>query len=248
MRRNTKLEAIFAGAEASRRCLWAENDAQRRMLRRRADCGELVQLHGHYYARAVYWETLGMGERYRHVIRSHAVLHPNWVFCDMTAAAMHGLAAGPADTMALAENAASPDSPDSTAPSHAKSCAEAWHGAGSRSRAESRCSAEPSVVLPQHMYQLHVATTRNGRARDCESVKYHYACALRYETVDGVKVTGLRQTLFDCARHYELNDALPVIKSALHGGFVAQADLVNDFDTLPGRHRAHALSVLLHAI
>jgi hypothetical protein len=29
---------------------------------------------------------------------------------------------------------------------------------------------------------------------------------------------------------------------------VAQADLVNDFDTLPGRHRAHALSVLLYAI
>jgi hypothetical protein len=239
MRRNAKLEAIFAGAEASRRCLWAENDIQRRMLRRRADCGELVQLHGRYYARAEYWETLGVGERYRHIIRAHAVLHPNQVFCDMTAAAMHGLAAGPAGATAPAEKAASPNS---TAPSRAKPHAE------SRCDGGSRRSAQSPAALPQYMNQLHVATMRNGRARDCGSVKYHYACTLRYETIDGVKVTGLRQTLFDCARHHELDDALPVITSALHGGFVAQADLASDFDTLPGRHRAHALSVLLHAI
>ncbi|MCI1219019.1 MAG: hypothetical protein LKF99_00525 [Bifidobacterium sp.] len=208
MRRNKKLEIKFTAVEEEGRCLKAEDGGQRKMLRNRANCGELVQLHGCYYARAEYWNALTAGEQYRHIIRSHAAVHPDWVFCGMTAAAVHGL-----EVTAMTAR-----------------------------------SAQSLGSVPWPLDHVHVATTRRGHGKSCGLVKRHCLRNVRCRVIDKVKVTSLRQTLFDCARLHELQESLPIVQFALRQGLITRASLATVFGTFSGRSREQALTVLLHAL
>ena len=66
-------------------------DLERRVLRRRVCSGELVEPHPGMFARAEVWAALKWKVRAWRVVRTYASLHPDCVFCSMTAAFIHGL-------------------------------------------------------------------------------------------------------------------------------------------------------------
>ena len=59
-------------------------------LRRRVAAGELVHPYPALYARASYWQQLNPSDRTLHMARALSILHKDWVFAGMVAAAAHG--------------------------------------------------------------------------------------------------------------------------------------------------------------
>ena len=194
MRVNHKLDIICAQAEADRILVVAASDRMRRTLRIRSEAGEFIHVHGQCFARTEYWNQCTPLERYTHLIRTYARLHPPWVFCDMSAAAMWGIN-------------------------------------------DSR----------RHMGVLHVFTTRQSHTHDYPMVKHHFAASKECTTVDGVRVSPLARTVFDCARRYDRPDALAVVESALRQGLISRKQLLQAFATQSGRYRTRALRALEHA-
>lgn len=88
----TETEALFAEAEALNRCCVADSHKLVSRLSRLAKSGAVVRTGPALYARAKYWDSLNPLERHLHIVRALAVKHPQWVFCDVTAAALWGLA------------------------------------------------------------------------------------------------------------------------------------------------------------
>ena len=67
------------------------HDNFRRELARLAKAGELVSPWRGMYATAELWARLKPPERQRRVVRTMAQQYPDWTFCQLTAALMHGL-------------------------------------------------------------------------------------------------------------------------------------------------------------
>ncbi|MBT1164341.1 CTP synthase [Bifidobacterium felsineum] len=53
--------------------------------------GTIKRVYRGLYARQQYWDSLNPHDQIRHIVRSLAQQHPDWVFCGPTAAIMHGL-------------------------------------------------------------------------------------------------------------------------------------------------------------
>lgn len=191
MRMNTALNARHIEAEQHRLCIWGRTEAERRAIRRRAKARELIRVFDACYAQPDLWSALEPVERYRRIIRTLSVKHPNWLFCDMSAAAMYGL--------------------------------------------------NDSI---QHLNLFHIATNRQSHTHDSGRVHRHFVSESdweRSELVDGVRVTPLARTIFDCTRRLNFVDGLCVAEAALRNNAMSREDMREHCLTLPGRYRSRSL-------
>ncbi|OXN00329.1 CTP synthase [Bifidobacterium vansinderenii] len=87
------LQTLFTDAEQRRRCANPVTATDIKAIMRRLDPqhGEVTRVYRGLYARTAYWNTLNRLEQVRHIVRSLAVQHPDWIFCGPTAAIMHDL-------------------------------------------------------------------------------------------------------------------------------------------------------------
>ena len=69
----------------------------------------------------------------------------------------------------------------------------------------------------------------------------HWSDIAPEDIVDGV--TGVRRTLVDCMRMLPLDEALPIVESALRAGDVTQPELRRIASTMRGRGRARAIAL-----
>lgn len=175
-------------------CIWVRTDAESRVFQRRRRIGDLVRVFGRLHARTAYWEHLSCAERYRHIVRSLAVLHPTWIFCYMSAAVFHNIS-------------------DSV----------------------------------RYMDTVHIRTVRESHVRDYAGVRHHYIADASFVVIDGVRVTSLERTAFDCMRGLPFPDGMAVAESVLRQDLIGRRRLGTSFAALPGWHRAKALRVLSYA-
>lgn len=91
MRRNHDIEQLLDESERFDLLAIPSSDLERRALRRRVGAGELVEPHPGMFARAEVWGVLKWKVCAWRIIRTYAALHPDCVFCSMTAAFIHGL-------------------------------------------------------------------------------------------------------------------------------------------------------------
>ena len=108
------------------------------------------------------------------------------------------------------------------------------------------CDATAAIMqgideATRHMNDVHIVTTRERHVHNYGHILHHYIRDDAYEIVDGVKVTPLDRTIFDCARHQSFPDGLAVIESVLRQGLRTGAQLEIAFQEYAGRHRKHAL-------
>ena len=194
MRRNKQLEQRLDAAQRQRLCVWGLNASQRCSLAKRAKAGELQCIYKGMYVRPDYWGSLDGAERYRHIIRSLAAKHPQWVFSEMTAAALHGIN-------------------EST----------------------------------RHMRNVNIAVTRNTYQHDYGLLRHHYMADIQYEVVDGVRVTPLHRTAFDCMRKHTFPDALAIGEAVLRKRLASKKSLRDFFEQSQGKGRNQALRALEYA-
>lgn len=74
-----------------RMCVTAKTKLGVELLERRVASGSLLSPFPHLYEEPSLWHSLPLTERALRVIRSAALLHPEWVFCHTSAAIVHGL-------------------------------------------------------------------------------------------------------------------------------------------------------------
>lgn len=86
MRNHKGVIALVARSESEGRCCYGLGEAQNRALRRRRDSGELISPYPGVYARSEYWHALNPPEQSRHLIKALAMMHPQWVFAELSAA------------------------------------------------------------------------------------------------------------------------------------------------------------------
>ncbi|MBM6700109.1 hypothetical protein H7U32_07320 [Bifidobacterium pullorum subsp. saeculare] len=194
MRRNDALETALAEAERKRHCLWGATNTEQKLLARRERAGELVKTYPRLYARRAYWESISVFERQRQVLRTLQQLHPQWVFCGMSAALIHGIN-------------------DSK----------------------------------RHLNLIEIVTNERSHIRDYGSVRHRYLRDPLIETVDGVRVTSLARTAFDCSRRHDFPDAMAVLEATLREGKANKEFLSSRFMRLPGTRRRQALAALRFA-
>ena len=175
-------------------CIVGATDSERKLLKRRCRAGELIHVYATCYARTEYWNSCSQRDRYMHLTRTYAQLHPNWVFCDMTSATIWGIN-------------------------------------------ESQ----------RHFGHLHILNTRAGHTTDYGRITHHFSSQSEYVTIEGIRVTPMGRTAFDCARRYEFPDGLAVVESLLRQRLISKRKLAKLFDVEPGRHRAQALRCLTYA-
>lgn len=115
-----------------------------------------------------------------------------------------------------------------------------------------RDSAAVAWGLPlsfDRMREVHVATSPENRSRSTRGVRRHVVANVACEVVDGLRVTSLPLTMFDCMRSMDFGHALSVADAALHSGVVSRRDLAKTFQER-GKHRTgarKALRTLLYA-
>lgn len=76
------------------------------------------------------------------------------------------------------------------------------------------------------MWPLHILGAPDTHHRNTRQLKRHVVSHPEVVEVDGVKVTGLLRTLFDCAASLDLRYSLAPIDSALRAGFVDRETLL----------------------
>lgn len=81
----------FLAAESAGKCFYARTDVDRHRVATRAAKHALVRVHTALYARTAYWERLTPVQRHLHIMRTLQDIHPDWVFCDVSAATVLGL-------------------------------------------------------------------------------------------------------------------------------------------------------------
>lgn len=80
----------FHRAEAERRCL-VSNSRYSEMLNYTNHKDKYISPIPGLYARRTYWNELSVTERHLHAARALLYEHPDWIFCDRTAALAYGL-------------------------------------------------------------------------------------------------------------------------------------------------------------
>lgn len=85
-----RLARLLAEAEQRGACLVPPARKDATALHRRKDKGVVVPYAG-LFARAAYWDALKPPQRMLHIARALHELHPDWVFCGVTAAVAYGL-------------------------------------------------------------------------------------------------------------------------------------------------------------
>lgn len=89
---------------------------------------------------------------------------------------------------------------------------------------------------------LHILGSPNTHHRNTRQLKRHVVSYPETTEVEGVKVTGLMRTLFDCAETLNLRYSLAPIDSALRAGHISRDDLlVYPSSVKYSRHRQSAI-------
>lgn len=89
--KDEEIAGALMRARKKRMCLVAQTKSGVALLERRVRDGGLIRVFPHLYEEPAYWKKLEPPNRALRVIRSAAVLHPDWVFCGVSAAIAHGL-------------------------------------------------------------------------------------------------------------------------------------------------------------
>lgn len=89
--RRKKIDQAFWRAQSAGTLVAPETPAMRKCLYRLVKTGELVRPLPGCYARASYWSELSVIQKHVACARALAHKHPEWVFCNATAAAIMGL-------------------------------------------------------------------------------------------------------------------------------------------------------------
>ncbi|MBW3087937.1 hypothetical protein KIH77_04210 [Bifidobacterium sp. 82T24] len=97
------------------------------------------------------------------------------------------------------------------------------------------------------MSTVHRMTNRNAMTRGGDIVRCHFIKEMEYVVVDGVRVTTLEKTAFDCSRWLDLPDALPILEEILRQRRMGKQLLERFFLTASGHHRGKALRALRYA-
>lgn len=97
--------------------------------------------------------------------------------------------------------------------------------------------------------RAHIACDRNTHARNTEHYKRHLLPNELFEQVDGVSVTSLERTVFDCTRTYRFASSLAIADSALRTGEITRDDFIRAFSYMhPNcRSRQKAIDTMLLA-
>lgn len=90
-KKNQTIEAALAQARKRRMCLAACTRKGTELLGRRVSEGTLLSPFPHLFEQPDYWASLSVSEKAIRVIRGTATLHPDWTFCDVSAALAYGL-------------------------------------------------------------------------------------------------------------------------------------------------------------
>lgn len=90
-RLRSDLVARFEEAEAAGTCLAPRTALEAQRLRHALRLGKIISPFPQVFARATYWDERKESERHLHIVRALAQLHPDWVFCDVSAAMLYGL-------------------------------------------------------------------------------------------------------------------------------------------------------------
>ena len=102
-----------------------------------------------------------------------------------------------------------------------------------------------SVSYP-HINTTHVATTRAGRVHNTRGIVRHIINASEFQELDGIKVTPLDRTAFDCLRGCDFRFGLALADSTLRLGILSQDELIASFERMGGRfpRRQQALDTM----
>lgn len=84
------IEQLLTQAEREGRCLVPPSAAIRKALLRRIG-GAVVSPMPGLFARKTHWEELNRAQRHCEIIRTLAIIHPDWTFCSFSAACLLGL-------------------------------------------------------------------------------------------------------------------------------------------------------------
>lgn len=155
MNRDRHIDEVLDEAERIGLLAVASSDLERRILRRRARAGELVEAFPGMFARDAIWGALKWKARAMRVIRTYAARHPDCVFCSVTAGFIQGL----------------------------------W------------------VPKDEVMKGVHVI---GSCARASRGVFSHAIDGAEIDLVDGMMVTGIRRTAFDCMAALGFRNSLAV--------------------------------------
>lgn len=85
------LQSKIQKAHDEGRCFTTLDKNEARRLRRATRSGKLISPAPRVYALSSCWEGLKAGDRHLYVVRALAKLHPDWTFCSVSAALVHGL-------------------------------------------------------------------------------------------------------------------------------------------------------------
>lgn len=194
--RNTELDRAFSEAESCGSCLVLFDHTLRNALHMRTKTREALLVAPRVYVRTAYWNSLSKRNRMLHLIRALQALHPEWVFCHESAAAVYGLP-----------------------------------------------TAASSLV------NAHVVVPRASRWPSTKCIQRHAMPEDRIVDVDGIRVTSLERTAFDCMRKSDFATALAIADAALRLHKVARADLLACFKTFAWKQpgACHAMRTLLFA-
>lgn len=89
--RQLEVDEFFAKAERSRACLARVSGKNRQLICRRIAKGRVFAPLSGMYVRSEYWKSLSLEEMALHKARALQRQHPDWIFCNTTAAVAHGL-------------------------------------------------------------------------------------------------------------------------------------------------------------
>ena len=173
-----------------RLCVMPESPSDAHRLRAAAHAGHVFSPFPQLYVLPNLWATLDRTEQEIRRIRTIAVLHPDWIFSDVSAATMHGL----------------------------------W-------------------VTHKLMDKVHIVTTPQAHSRSNKLVERHQITQCESQLVDGVRVTTLERTTFDCLRSYRFRMALPIADSALRKSGNDAEHFTRAFDAFPKSCPRHGRSV-----
>lgn len=94
--------------------------------------------------------------------------------------------------------------------------------------------------------KIHVATTRSSKTNNTRGIARHVVRDDSVQEVNGIRVTSLQRTTFDCLRSCGFRHGLAVADSALREGNLSRDELLAAFERTSGRfpHRQQALDTM----
>lgn len=189
-----RLGQLLDDAERERTCLILSKGDLRETAKRLTKKGFLVRPLRGMYARSETWNSLKPDARQIWKVRALQSLHPDWKFCGVTAALLHGLS-----------------------------------------------------VSYQLLNEVQVLAELTDCASKTAGIRTVRTDGSSIVDIDGVRVTSIERTVFDCARWLSLSDGLAVADSAIRCGRATKEALLNyvlDVDQ-HNQWAAHAYATLL---